>query len=373
MPLKGEVFDCFHHGLLVLSADGTILLGNQEAMRILEAVGGRLAGATCCGTFRCPESGAACLTQLAVSNASGVHETRRDLDTPNGTQPVWVSAFPIATDPVRVLLQVRRGDLHDRRFRADPNWRSTQRLCIMTLGQTSIRSGSMTIDGDWLDKRAGQLLRYLIVRRGRATTADEIGESLWRDASYSIASNVRTCVHRLRAEIEPHRSNRQTPDFLLTNGGSYRLNVDRVDIDADAFEAHVAEGLRRAGTGAEGAARELEQGLALYGGEFLADVPFAEWAFAERRRLHELACSGLRTLSRVHRTSGRTDSAARWLERLAGLQPLDEAVCRELVELDISEGRGSDAKRRYDRLCRMMSEALGYQPSFTLADVIRSR
>jgi DNA-binding SARP family transcriptional activator len=372
VPLKGEVFDCFRHGLLVLGADGTILLGNQEALRIVEAVGGGTDRTTCCRTFRCRESGEACLTQLAVKNASGVHETRRDFETPNGTQAVWMSAFSIASAPVRVLLQVRLGDLHDRRLRADPDWRSTQRLRITTLGRTSISFGTTTIDGDWLDKRAGKLLRYLIVRRDRAATADEIGESLWRDASYSIASNVRTCVHRLRAELEPHRNTGETPDYLLTNGGSYRLNVDRVEIDADAFESHVVEGLRQAGSDAEGAVRELEHGLALYGGEFLADAPFAEWAIAERQRLHELACKGLRTLSRLHRTHGHTDSAARWLEQLAGLQPLDEAVCRELVELDIADGRGSDAKRRYDRLRRMMSDTLGCQPSFTLADVVRT-
>jgi DNA-binding SARP family transcriptional activator len=369
IPLKGEIFDRFHHGLLVLDADGTILLGNREASQIMEVVGTNSAVATCCETFGCRQSGDVCLTQLAIAEASGASEVRRDLETPQGLQVVWLSAFPIASDPVRVLLHVRRGDVHDRRYRVNPGWSTTQRLRITTLGHTSVTSAGVALDGDWLDKRSGQLLRYLIVRRGRAVTADEIGESLWRDASYAVASNVRTCVHRLRAELEPRRTNRQAPDYLLTHGGSYRLNLDRVDIDAGEFEARVAAGLRLAPTDTANAACELERGLTLYEGEFLADVPFAEWALCERRRLHELACDGLLTLSRIHRCDGRTDSAARWLEQLAGLQPLDEAVCRELVELDIVHGRGSDAKRRYDRLCRMMSDSLGYSPSFTLAEL----
>jgi LuxR family transcriptional regulator, maltose regulon positive regulatory protein len=178
-------------------------------------------------------------------------------------------------------------------------------------------------------------------------------------------------VHRLRAELEPRRSNHQPPDYVLTQGGSYRLNLDRVDIDADQFEAHVASGLRLTEIDAERAAHELERGLALYTGEFLADIPFAEWGLAERRRLHDLACTGLRTLAQINRAAGRTALAARWLEQLAGLQPLDEAVCRELVELDILDGRGTDAKRRYDRLQRMMHDALGYPPSFTLAELAR--
>jgi DNA-binding SARP family transcriptional activator len=372
VPLKGEVFDRFQHGLLVLEADGTILLGNREAARILDALGNRHGRSTCCEALGCRKLGGACLTELAISEPDGAFETRRDLETQIGTQAIWVSAFSIGADPVRVLVQLRRGDVHDRRVRANPHWRATRRLRITTLGRTSIESGGATIDGDWLDKRAGQLLRYLVVRRGRAVTADEIGESLWRDASYSIASNVRTCVHRLRAELEPRRCNHQAPDYLLTHGGSYCLNLDRVDIDADEFEAHTISGLRLASTDATSAARELERGLKLYGGEFLAEIPFAEWALAERRRLHELACGGLRALSRVHRANGRAECAAVWLERLAGLQPLDEAVCRELVELDMLDGRGSDAKRRYDRLCRMMNDALGYQPSFTLVELART-
>jgi DNA-binding SARP family transcriptional activator len=371
-PLKGAVFDRFHHGLLVLDGTGTILLGNRQAAQILEAVGVQDEQLTCCETLGCRDVGQACVTKLAVDAATGAWETRRDLDTPRGVQVLWLSAFPIATDPVRILLQIRRGDVHDRRFRANPGWAATQRLRITTLGRTSVAVGGVAIDDDWLDKRAGQLLRYLVVKRSRAVTADEIGESLWRDAGYSVATNVRTCVHRLRAELEPCRSNHKAPDYVLTRGGSYRLSLDRVDVDADEFEAHVASGLRVGDVDAERAARELERGLALYAGEFLADIPFAEWALAERRRLHDLACTGLRTLAQIHRADGRTTLAARWLEQLAGLQPLDEAVCRELVELDILDGRGSDAKRRYDRLCRMMHDALGYRPSFTLAELAQT-
>jgi DNA-binding SARP family transcriptional activator len=371
VPLKGAVFDRFHHGLLVLDGDGTILLGNREASQILEAVGAQDKELTCCETLGCRAAGEACVTKRAIAHAATAGETRRDLETPRGVQVVWLTAFPIATAPARVLLQIRRGDVHDRRFRANPDWVASDRLRITTLGRTSVAAGGIAIDGDWIDKRSGHLLRYLIVNRGRTVTADEIGEGLWRDARYSVARNVRTCVHRLRAELEPRRSNHEPPDYVLTHGGSYRLNLDRVDVDADQFEAHVASGLRLADADAEQAARELERGLALYAGEFLADIPFAEWALGERRRLHDLACTGLRALAQLHRADGHTSLAVRWLEQLAGLQPLDEAVCRELAELDILAGRGSDAKRRYDRLQRMMYDALGYPPSFTLAELAR--
>jgi DNA-binding SARP family transcriptional activator len=240
---------------------------------------------------------------------------------------------------------------------------------VLTLGRTAAQTTGTSLDGDWLDTRVGSLFRYLIVRRSSAVTADEIGESLWRDADYTITRTVRTCVRRLRLELEPHRPNYQVPDYVLTRGGSYLLNREQVDIDADDFERHVSLGL--AEPDRQLASAQLERGLALYKGEFLADAPFAEWALSERRRLHDLACEGLRSLADIQLRSKRFDAARSTLGRLSGLQPLDERVVRELIEVEIRTGRGSDAKRRYDHLTRMMRDTLGTSPSFTLASLAR--
>ena len=89
----------------------------------------------------------------------------------------------------------------------------------------------------------------------------------------------------------------------------------------------------------QAAAAEIERGLALYQGDFLADLPYAEWAMPERHRLHDLACMGLRRLADIRLELRLVDGAARSLERLAALQPFDEDVHRRLMELDIMRGR----------------------------------
>ncbi|HEX4188968.1 MAG TPA: BTAD domain-containing putative transcriptional regulator [Solirubrobacteraceae bacterium] len=269
------------------------------------------------------------------------------------------------------MLQLRPGLVCDRRRRADPDRLARPRLRIITLGRTSVESATMSIDGDWLDKRTGQLLRYLVVRRGRAVSADEVGEHLWRGADYSVTRTVRTCVHRLRRELEPDRGNHEAPALLVSRGGSYGLNMDLVEVDADEFERQLTTGLDVANVNPGHAAQVVEQGLGLYKGEFLADVPFAEWAMSERARLHELACHALRSLAELYRQQRLGDAARRSLDRLAVLQPLDEGLCRELIELEILQGRGTAANRRYERLRRMMTEAFGHGPQFTLAELAR--
>jgi DNA-binding SARP family transcriptional activator len=93
-------------------------------------------------------------------------------------------------------------------------------------------------------------------------------------------------VHDLRSRLEPGREARQPSSFIVGRDGAYGLDADRVSVDADSFEQHA-----RAGLGRSPGRRVTRCGAAaaLYRGPFLGDEPYADWAFAERDRLHELA------------------------------------------------------------------------------------
>jgi DNA-binding SARP family transcriptional activator len=135
----------------------------------------------------------------------------------------------------------------------------------------------------------------------------------------------------------------------------------------------VSAGLALASTDAQAGAEKLERGLAMYRGDFLAELPYAEWALPERHRLHDLACIALRRLADIRLEFGAPDGAIRALERLAILQPFDEDVHRRLIEVDIASGRRSDAVRRYDALRSRMRRTFGQDPEFTPADLTRAR
>ena len=363
--VREAVFDRFMHGLLIADGDGRIICGNGAAARLLAQSGLSISDTDCCALLECGDGG--CLARLAAAGTP-VADVRRDLQTEAGPVAVWLSAAMVTDEPKRILIQLRSGDVKDRRRRIEPGWNTVETLRVTTLGRTTVTCGPVTMEGGWLDQRTGDLLRYLVVRRGRTVTADEIGESVWRSPGYDVARNVRTCVHRLRAALEPGRARHASSAYLLTRGCSYRLNPDHVQVDVDDFERLLTRGAALAEVDPAAAVRELEAALGLYGGEFFSEVPFADWALTERARLHDMACGGLHRLAALHRESGCAGAAREALERLSGLQPLDEGVCRELIELDMSCGRHSDAKRRYDALSHMMRSSLGYGPRFTLAD-----
>ncbi len=375
--LELEAFSAFPYGLLVLDRDGQVVCRNARATQLIQAMGLPETGLTCCALLGCrlPDTvlEAACLTELALGRDAALPEIRVDVRAPDGATAMWVTAAAIGGTDRSVVLQLRPGVAGDRRRRTSPHWMAGSKLRISTLGRTVVESVEGPIGGAWLDQRTGQLLKYLVAERQRAVAVDEIGENIWPGADYAVGASVRYYIHALRRKIEPQRGCREPSAFIAARAGAYRLDLDHVEVDADEFEALVTGGLAACERDPQAAAAQIERGLALYRGDFLADLPYAEWAMPERHRLHDLACLGLRRLADIRQERRVLDGAARALERLATLQPFDEDVHRRLMELDIMQGRRSDAVRRYGALRARIRQTFGHEPEFTPADLARPR
>jgi DNA-binding SARP family transcriptional activator len=367
--IQSEAFQSLPYGLMVVDHSGTAVCMNLQAARLLGSTGLQGDKLTCCALLGCDAQENAlaprCVTQRALRAQEALPEIRVEIHTAVGPTALWVLAAPLGDGSPRVVLQLRPGVAGDRRRRTDPHWMTQPRLNVLTLGTTKIESGG----GDWLDQRTGQMLKYLIATRPRAVTIDEIAESIWRDASYTVSGSVRYYVHSLRRALEPGRANRAPATFILSRGGGYRLNLDRVHIDADEFESRIDTGLAALDGDRRTAAVEIEAGIALYRGDFLAELPFAEWAMAERARLHDMACTGLSTLVDIRLDEGSADQGVRWLEQLSTLQPYDQGVHERLIDLEIRLGRHTSAMRRYSALSSRINRAFGHEPSFTPAEL----
>jgi len=376
--LERLAFQGFPYGMLIVDGDGRVLSSNIEATRLIEAQSlDPGAEVSCCSLLGChrPETvlAGACLTELALARGEQLPEVRVDIKTSDGVKALWAVIAPLEPGSELCVLQLRPGPARDRRRRTDPHWMSGPSLRIRTLGRIVVESFEGPLDGSWLDQRTGQLLKYLLTERNRFVLADEIGESLWPNADFAIAGSVRYYIHALRRKIEPRRGHREPSSFIVSRAGSYRLNLELIKVDADEFETLVSAGLGSADADPQAATTSLEQGLALYRGDFLADVPYAEWAMAERHRLHDLACTALRKLTELHLAKGETAKAAQALEQLAKMAPYDEGVHRQLMELDIAAGHHSDAIRRYNMLRVRIRRTFGHDLDFTPADLSASR
>lgn len=369
-PLTLVVFERFPFGLLITDASSAVLAANPSAQAQLRVDGGApLTEETCCHLIGCRRLdgplGGECLSVLALRAVEPLPEVRMDLPTAAGRPPtaVWVSAAAIGDGAA--LLQLRPADARDRRRRTEPHWLNGPALRVRTLGRTSVSSAEGPIDGAWLGQLPGQLLKYLVCRRGRVAHADEILTHFWPEGGRGAVVNLRHAVFSLRKRLEPARQRHSTSSFVIARDGGYELDRRVIAIDADDFESAADEGLRAHARGEHERAREtLERAARLFGGEFLTEEPYVDWALAERDRLHEIACRVFRALDEGCRAVGDRPAAVEALIRLAELEPFDGTAQRTLLGLLVDLDRRSEAVRRYRHLRTRWLEAFGEPPDF---------
>jgi DNA-binding SARP family transcriptional activator len=325
----------------------------------------------CCDLLACRRAGTPlvdhCITELALERSEALPEIRVEVPSREGQGPsVWVTAKGLHDDgEPTVILLLRPGVPGDRRRRTEPHWMMGRQLRVYTLGRTRLESGEGPLAGEWLSHRPGQVLKYLICERHRVVQIDELLETLWQSGRAG-PTNVRQAVHTLRDRLEPRRAKHSRSSFVTVRRGGYELETANIWCDADDFESSARAGLA-AMHDPETAEPALTRASALYRGDFLADEPYAEWAFAERDRLRDLAAMVLRALSEIKLATDDLDLAAEHLQRLAELEPFDLDAQRDLLALMMRRGRHADAHRRYEIVRRRYRRAFGEDPDLALA------
>lgn len=367
------VFEFFPAGVVVVDARGQVQGTNLAAKRLLRGLLER-ESLRCCDLLDCRRAGTPladhCITELALESQVPLPDVRVDLPEPRGAGSVWVTAAPFGGAERSVVLALRPGVTGDRRRRTEPHWMGGPRLRVFTFGRTRLESGEGPLAGEWLGHRPGHVLKYLVTQRDRVVPVDELVEVFWAAAGQRGMTSVRQAVHTLRQHLEPDRRRRSGSAFVVARSGGYELERGAVWIDADDFETAVAEGLKALGQGeleiAEGA---LARATGLYRGDFLAEEAYAEWAFAERDRLRDLAGQALRGLVELKAATGDLEAASQHLHRLAELEPLDVDVQRDLLAMLVRRGRHAEAARRYELVRRRYRKTFGAELPFDLAAV----
>lgn len=376
VPEAAELLDALPYGVLAVSADGVILRANAGARKLVPGVA-TPAIPTCRDLFSCRAAGGPCERGCFVERAAGAAKVSAEIriDTAGGISPgaLWVTGVPLPAGH-GAMLHLRPGWRGDRRRRSERRWQTEPALKIRALGRTQVEALDDSLDTEWLSQRPGQVLKYLVCERTRVVLVDEIAEAIWPRAEGAAVASARYAIHRLRLKLEPRRSAHEAPAFVISRGSGYVLDRDRVWIDVDDFERAISEGqAAMTRLDAAFATRHLERAMSLYAGPLLADEPYAHWADDERNRLSYMASSALRVLTTLARERNDNADALRHLQRAVELDPLDNALHRELIQTLLADGRRSEAKRRYENFARRLQRDLGERPDFDLRSLTRSK
>jgi len=211
-------------------------------------------------------------------------------------------------------------------------------------------------------KKGQALLALLAIPPGQPHRRDKLATMLWSGHSEESArQNLRQCLTAIRRGCQ---GNGALP--VAAEGDLLRLEAANVAVDVGEFEEAVS--------GRDPAV--LARAFVLYRGQLLDGLnleegPFEEWLIGERRRLNTLAIDGLGQLLQQQQRSGMRKEAMQTALRLLSIDPLQEAVHRNIMQLYHDNGNTAQALKQYAVCEKSLRRELGVEPEVATKELRR--
>jgi DNA-binding SARP family transcriptional activator len=229
---------------------------------------------------------------------------------------------------------------------------------VQSLGRFRvIRDGEVVPTTAWQSKKARDLLKILVARRGKPTTRETFFDLLWPDDDPEpLGNRLSVALATVRSVLDPAKTH-PTEWFVPADKNAIGLDLEHVELDVELFLEGAANAARlaRGGDRSESLAA-LEAAEALYGGDFLEEDPYEDWAITLREEAQATYISMARSLAEAAGSRGDADSATRFFLRILERDPFDEGAHLGLVEALVAAGRHGEARRRYGFYAAKMEE-----------------
>lgn len=216
-------------------------------------------------------------------------------------------------------------------------------------------------------KRLTLLIAYLLLRRNRRITREQVAYLFWKDSSEKQArSNLRGLLTALRRQAPALAACLIDEEMYL----GWRNDLAQV-IDVVAFETTLEQvALLDQTDHGEGVIDASKQAISLYTGELLPEF-YEDWVLAERLRLQTAYLDALFWLIDLLDKAHRRQEAIRFAEQLWQADPLRETSIALLMRLCADAGDRARALSIYATCARSLVEELGVEPGPTIQELHR--
>ena len=247
-------------------------------------------------------------------------------------------------------------------------------LVVSCLGRFLVQLDGVAVPvSAWPKTKALRLFKLLLANRARWVPVEQIVEVLWPEMRLSPAlANFRVTLHHARRVLAEAGASRPR-GLLLYEQRRCRISPDELTwVDADQFTELVGEAKRLAAAGqAAAAAAAYRAADNLYGGDFLPDDVYEDWAARPREELRAMAVAGLEWLANYRLDLGRPGAAVAHLVRALGLDSYREDLHRQLMSALAAAGRVAEAIAAYRRCEQLLVKELNVAPAQETVDLYR--
>ncbi|MGP4108067.1 BTAD domain-containing putative transcriptional regulator [Virgibacillus sp. L01] len=236
-------------------------------------------------------------------------------------------------------------------------------LTIKTFGQFKVWLGNKQLESsDWQRGKAKELFELFITSRDKLISKEEILQKLWPDQDENGANKTfKVTLNALLKALEPKRKAREESFFIKRKGSAYGLNPDSgYKLDSIMFEDGVLRGIEESDP--KHAKEKLANALAMYEGEYLADLRFTDWCVTERERLQLIYLRGSEKMAQVAVRLREFNACIDWCEKILAIDNTWEEAYRLLMYSYYQNNNRPQAIKWYDKCASILEEELGIKP-----------
>jgi len=231
---------------------------------------------------------------------------------------------------------------------------------IQTLGRFRLWRNTEKVDTkEWVRDKTVQLLQYLISNRQRhALHKEKIMDHLWEDGD---DRDFKVALHGVNKVLEPERPSRTEPTYVVRQGVSYQLDLEKVWIDVEALEKYVIIGNESLGTDNIISKTAYKYAIELYQGIYLPNRIYEDWSSEEREKTQMLILGAYTTLSEILLNENPIESI-RLAQNALSIDPTWEDAYRLQMQGYLAKGNRPQAIKTYQKCVTILEEEYGIDP-----------
>ena len=231
---------------------------------------------------------------------------------------------------------------------------------IETLGNFCVWRNQHKIDTkEWGRDKTIQLLQYLVSNRQRnALHKEKIMDGLWEDWN---DRDFKVALHGINKALEPERPSRTEAIFILRQGVSYQIDLDKVWIDVEALEKYIIIGNEAFTINKSISKKAYKAAIILYKGSYLPNRIYEDWTSEEREKTQLLVLGAFITLAEILIEENPLESI-RLAQNALSIDATWEDAYRIQMQAYIAKGNRPQAIKTYIKCETILEKEYGISP-----------
>lgn len=231
---------------------------------------------------------------------------------------------------------------------------------IETLGNFCVWRNQHKIDTkEWGRDKTIQLLQYLVSNRQRnALHKEKIMDGLWEDWN---DRDFKVALHGINKALEPERPSRTEAIFILRQGVTYQIDLDKVWIDVEALEKYIIIGNEAFTINKSISKKAYKAAINLYKGSYLPNRIYEDWTSEEREKTQLLVLAAFITLAEILIEENPLESI-RLAQNALSIDATWEDAYRIQMQAYIAKGNRPQAIKAYIKCETILEKEYGISP-----------